>query len=148
MSKKTTIPDPEFTNPSVERVKAPHIHITPSDDRQQASLEITSGRKKIVMDLTEEQVASLIAALGAVHQVMVGAEVPSLEGVSFIPVRRTHWALQLDSASQGSVLAFQHPAYGPVGLALTPADSSKLARGLTLHQQLNDATLKASGPAN
>lgn len=136
------------TSPATERVQEPHIHIAPSEDRTHASLEVTSGRKKIVIDVTAEQVADLIVALGAVHQAMLGNAVPPIEGAKFAPVRRTQWALQLDSETQGSILAFQHPAYGPIGLALTPGDSAKLAQGLTLHQQLSAVTMNASGRAN
>ncbi|MCH4091665.1 hypothetical protein [Acetobacter sp.] len=145
MSKK---PTPAETSAPAERVRDPHIHIAASEDFKQATLTITSGRKKIVLDLNAAQVADLITGLGAVHQAMVGANIPPIEGVSFTPVRRTNWALQLDPESQGSILAFQHPAYGPIGLAMTPADAAKVAHGLSLHQQLNAATLKASGPAN
>lgn len=145
MTKKT--PNPDVALP-VERVKAPHIHIAPSEDRQHAHLEITSGRKKIAIDLTAAELAGLITALGAARQAMSGTEPPPIEGVSVNPVRRTNWALQLDPDSQGSILAFQHPAYGPVGIALPPQDSATLAKGLALHQQLNAVTLKAGGPAN
>ena len=145
MTKKT--PNPDAVLP-VERVKAPHIHITHSEDRQRAHLEITSGRKKIAIDLTGVELTGLIAALGAARQAMLGTEPPPIEGVSFSPVRRTNWALQLDPDSQGSILAFQHPAYGPVGIALTPQDSATLGKGLAMHQQLNAVTLKAGGPAN
>ncbi|MFT8896631.1 MAG: hypothetical protein ABF968_06660 [Acetobacter sp.] len=145
MSKKTT---PTETSAPAERVKDPHVHISASEDFSQATLTITSGRKKIVLDLNAAQVADLITGLGAVHQAMIGKDIPPIEGVSFTPVRRTNWALQLDPESQGSILAFQHPAYGPIGLAMTPTDAAKVAQGLSLHQQLNAATLKASGPAN
>ncbi|AQS83726.1 MAG: hypothetical protein ABF876_04060 [Acetobacter aceti] len=145
MSKK---PTPKNTPVPEEPVKDPHIHISASNDLKLASLTITSGRKKIVLDLNVAQVADLISGLGTVHQAMIGTEIPPIEGVPFTPVRRTNWALQLDPETQGSILAFQHPAYGPVGIAMAPTDAAKMAHGLSLHQQLNAATLKASGPAN
>ncbi|NHO33784.1 hypothetical protein [Acetobacter fallax] len=127
----------------------PHVHIEPSEDRTHAALTLTSGKQNIALEMNLADITSLISALGAVRNGMVtNTTVPPIEGVNVTPVRRTNWALQLDRDTQGSVLAFQHPAYGPVGLVLTPADSARLIQGLDMHRKLNEHTWNTSGPAN
>ncbi|NHN83351.1 hypothetical protein GOB93_01680 [Acetobacter musti] len=132
-----------------QKTTEPHVHIEPSEDRSHATLTLTSGRKNISLEMSLSDITSLISALGAVRAGMVAsAPPPPIEGVNVSPVRRTNWALQLDRDAQGSVLAFQHPAWGPVGLMLTPADSTRLIQGLELHRKLNEHTRNTSGPAN
>ncbi|GBR02314.1 hypothetical protein [Acetobacter oeni] len=127
----------------------PHVHIEPSEDKTRATLTLTSGDENIALEMSLADITSLINALGTIRTGMVvNTPAPSIEGVNVVPVRRTNWALQLDRDTQGSVLAFQHPAYGPVGLVITPADATRLTQGLELHRKLNEHTWNMSGPAN
>lgn len=127
----------------------PHIHIAPSEDRSRARLTITfAGGESLPLELTLAEVSDLIAALGMVRHAMLGDVQPSIAGARFTPVRKTEWALQLDRETQGSILAFQHPAYGPLGLVLAPGDSVRLCEGLDMHRRLSAMIRPASERLN
>ena len=65
---------------------------------------------------------------------MVGkAPTPPIEGAPLTPVFQTSWVVQPEALTEGSVIAFQHPAFGPVGFVLPPADIEKVVRALTVH---------------
>lgn len=146
-AKDTTAQTAETTKkPSTQA--DPHIHLAPCGDGSHAMLTLEIGRKKMEVELDQGKITDLIVALGAMRQMMGGNTTSSIEGASFTPVRRTSWALQLDPEAQGSILAFQHPAFGPIGLALTDTDAARLSKGLELHRTLNATTMKASGPLN
>lgn len=132
-----------------EKKSEPHIHIERAEDGEKTRMTLTSGRRKLSIDLTLTDLTNLIHALGAARAGLVASEpAPSLEGVNITPVRRTSWALQLDRDSQGSILAFQHPAYGPVGLTISQADATRLVQGLDLHRKLSEHTSNTSGTVN
>lgn len=116
------------------------IHI--SFDAKLRQITLTSDKQEDapVLTVEAEQLAHLINAIGMIQQQMrAGTTPPSMEGVRFTPVRQTRWVLQPDDGSDGSILAFQHPAFGPVGMVLTSSDADRLAEGLMLHHKLNHA---------
>jgi len=84
--------------------------------------------------LTLDQLSQLIASLGQARAAIV-AKIPPvpIEGAPLTPVFGTSWAVQPEALTEGSVIAFQHPAYGPVGFVLPPADTEKVVRALTTH---------------
>lgn len=89
------------------------------------------------IDLTLDQLSQLIANLGRVRYAMTATQPqPSIGNVPFLPVYSTNWALQIDALTEGSTLAFQHPAFGPVGVVFGPEDSEKLVKGLKQHRAL------------
>ncbi|WP_408744406.1 hypothetical protein [Acetobacter cerevisiae] len=61
---------------------------------------------------------------------------------------RTRWALQPEARTDGSLLAFQHPAYGPVGLVLAPQDADRLGKALQLHEQMRRDQKASRGKLN
>ncbi|MFT9398428.1 hypothetical protein [Acetobacter sp.] len=128
------------------------IDFTPADDKKTVTMTLSSddaADKPAVMSLSVEQVTQIIQILGRVRETMQeGQDVPSIEGARFTPVVRTRWALQPEASTDGSVLAFQHPAYGPVGLVLTPQDSDKLMRGLHMHQEIRRDNYANRGKLN
>ncbi|MBO1358871.1 hypothetical protein J2D73_03525 [Acetobacter sacchari] len=126
----------------------PQVHIAVSDDRTHATVAFTADEASFSLNLSRAQLASLITALGAVNQTLGGDVTPSIEGAKFTPVRRTSWAVQPDVESGGSILAFQHPAYGPLGFTLLPKDAERLAHGLQLHKQLHLDVRAAAKRAN
>ncbi|OUI89322.1 hypothetical protein HK11_00375 [Acetobacter sp. DmW_043] len=116
------------------------VDLTLADDLESVVMTLSSDDESVEavkVALSAEQVTSLLQVLGRVRETMLKDKaVPPIEGARFSAVSRTRWALQPEVVTGGSVLAFQHPAYGPVGLVLTPNDSEKLVRGLQIHHGL------------
>ncbi len=111
------------------------MRVSLSDDRAEATLEMlpASGMTGQIT-LTLEQITTLIARLGQARATMIGkVSPPPLEGVPLNPVFGTRWAVQPEALTEGSILAFQHPAYGPVAFVLPPTDVEKVVRTLTSH---------------
>lgn len=121
-----------------------------SDDRRTATLTFLEGSGlEGSIPLSLDQMTQLISSLGAVRAAMVDhIPPPPIEGVPVVPVFRTNWAVQPEALTEGSLIAFQHPAYGPVGLALVPADARRVVQALTRHQGMvhssRDAASKPS----
>ncbi|GBQ89596.1 hypothetical protein [Asaia krungthepensis] len=89
------------------------------------------------IDMSLDQLTQLIASLGRVRYAMTaGQPQPGIGNAPFLPVYSTNWALQIDALTEGSTLAFQHPAFGPVGLVFGPEDAEKLVKGLKQHRAL------------
>jgi len=108
------------------------MQVSPSDDGTGAVLKFleASGIEGEV-SLTLEQLTQLILSLGRVRSHLVETHpIPPMTGATFQPVLRTQWALQPEALTEGSVFAYQHPAFGPVGLVLTPEDTEQLIKGL------------------
>lgn len=110
----------------------PRMQVSPHEDGSGATLRFLEGSGlEGAIDLTRDQLTQLIASLGRVRSALVEEEAPPpMEKASFVPVYRTNWALQIDALTEGSMLAFQHPAYGPVGVVFSPPDAEKLLKGL------------------
>lgn len=123
------------------------MQITLSDDRQAATLVFLDGSGvEGAIAFTLEQLSELIVSLGTVRSAMVETMVPPpIEGVPVVPVLRTNWAVQPEALSEGSLIAFQHPAYGPVGLALVPEDARRVAQALTRHQAMMHSSRGETG---
>lgn len=86
------------------------------------------------ISLTPEQLTLLITSLGQARAALMSkSPVPPIEGAPLQPVFRTSWVVQPEALTEGSVIAFQHPAFGPVGFVLPPADIEKVVRALTAH---------------
>jgi hypothetical protein len=84
--------------------------------------------------LTLDQLTSLIQVLGRVReQMVVGRPVPPLEGARVQPVLHTHWYVQPEPLSEGSLFTFYHPAFGPVGLVIARDQVPDIIHILTAH---------------
>lgn len=116
------------------------IDFTLSEENQSVIMTLSEDEttdKPVSLPLSLEQVTQLVHVLGHVRETLLkGSDVPPIEGARFVPVVRTRWALQPEASTDGSVMAFQHPAYGPVGLVLTPQDAERLMHGLQLHHEM------------
>ncbi len=111
------------------------MQVAVSDDRQVTTLTLLpeSGLEGEV-PLTLDQLGQLIAILGQARAAMVDKRtVPPMEGAAFTPVYQTKWTVQPEALTEGSIIAFQHPAFGPVGFVLPPGDIEKVVRALTVH---------------
>ncbi len=115
--------------------RAARLQVTVSDDRQETTLTLLpesgiEGEMKFTLD----QLGQLIASLGQARAAMLEKRaVPPMEGAPFTPIYKTQWAVQPEALTEGSIIAFQHPAYGPVGFVLPPSDIEKVVRALTVH---------------
>ena len=111
------------------------MRVTVGSDAQSAILTLLpeSGLEGDI-PLNLEQLTQLIFGLGQARAaIMKNLPVPPIEGAHFNPVFKTQWAVQPEALTEGSVIAFQHPAYGPVGFVLPAPAIEKVVRALTVH---------------
>ncbi|WP_419730510.1 hypothetical protein [Lichenicola sp.] len=128
-------------------VRAARMQVAVSDDRRLATLKLLpeSGMDGEI-PLTLEQISQLIATLGQARAAMQDKRaVPPMEGASFTPIYKTKWTVQPEALTEGSIIAFQHPAFGPVGFVLPPADIEKVVRALTVHMGMVHSSERAPG---
>ncbi len=111
------------------------IDVSVSEDRKVARIELVSSRaQQASAELTLDQVTKLVASLGQARAAMVeNLPVPSIDGVAINPIYVTQWAVQPEARTEGSVIAFQHPAFGPVGFVLNTHDAERVVRALSGH---------------
>lgn len=99
--------------------------------------KVESGRARVTLsddsgitlnlDLDREKLLSLIRAFGAVHAEMVKQDgAPPLAGGEVRMSHGAEWWTQ--AVESGSVLAFSHQEFGPVGLFLPPDEVEQLGR--------------------
>lgn len=111
------------------------MRVSVANDMQGAILTLLpeSGLEGEI-SLSLDQITQLILGLGTARAAMMRhAPIPPIEGAQFSPVFKTRWVVQPETLTEGSVIAFQHPAYGPVGFVLPAADVEKVVRALTVH---------------
>lgn len=108
------------------------MRVAVSKDTQNATLTLLpeSGLDGEI-SLSLDQITQLIFGLGQARATMV-QNLP-IPGVHFNPVFKTRWVVQPEALTEGSVIAFQHPAYGPVGFVLPASAIEKVVRALTVH---------------
>lgn len=113
----------------------PRLAVSVAEDASHATLTLLplSGLDGS-LTLSLGQITTLIQHLGAARSRLVANEpVPPITGAAINPVFATQWAVQPEALTEGSVIAFQHPAYGPVGFVLHAADAERVIRALTSH---------------
>ncbi len=111
------------------------MRVSVSADLREASLELlpASGLQGEIK-LNLEQIGTLIARLGQARATMVAKMAPPpIDGIPLNPVYGTRWVVQPEALTEGSVIAFQHPAYGPVAFVLPAPELEKVVRTLTSH---------------
>jgi len=110
------------------------LGMTISEDRQSVAIELAAvghATAPLVLDL--DQLSDLIKALGqARHRMVEGLPVPPLEGQTVATVNRPRWYIQV-AQLDGSVLAFDHPAFGAVGFAIPRQEIATMVRILNNH---------------
>ena len=113
----------------------PRIDVSVSGDGARALVAMhASEQARAAIELSLDQLTTLIQTLGQVRTAMVASRpVPPMDGASINPVFVTQWAVQPEALTEGSVIAFQHPAFGPVGFVLPPADAERVVRALGAH---------------
>ncbi|MEE1657101.1 hypothetical protein VB618_12910 [Microvirga sp. CF3062] len=113
------------------------VGVKVSDDRQTVAIEIgsTAGPSHPVgLDLN--QLTKLIQLLGQARSRMVeGSQKLPLDGKAVETVIEPPWYVQVASID-GSLLAFDHPSYGPLAFAIPREDVVGIVRILNEHLTL------------
>ncbi len=88
--------------------------------------------------LSASQLLELIGALGSARARLL-ADLPpearerGLEASGVQAVVGPPWLVRPEALTEGSMLAFAHPAYGTVGFVLAAAEVKKMVKALTSH---------------
>ena len=114
------------------------VGVRVADDRKNVTLEIGPAEgPSAPVALNLEQLTKLIKLLGqARHRMTVGSLKQSLDGITVETVVEPPWYVQV-AAIDGSLLAFDHPSYGPVAFALPRDDVARIVRTLSAHLALS-----------
>ena len=88
--------------------------------------------------LTPGQLLELIVALGAARARLVGslpadAKERGLDAKGVQAVVGPAWVVRPEALTEGSMLAFAHPAFGTVGFVLPAGEVEKMVKALTSH---------------
>jgi hypothetical protein len=113
------------------------IGVKVSDDREAVTIEIgsTAGPSHpVALDLN--QLTRLIQLLGQARTRMVeGSQKLPLDGKTVETVIKPPWYVQVASID-GSLIAFDHPSYGPLAFAIPRADVARIVQVLNEHLAL------------
>jgi hypothetical protein len=113
------------------------IGVKVSDDRQTVTIEIgsTAGPSHpVALDLN--QLTRLLQLLGQARSRMVeDSQKLPLDGKTVETVIEPPWYVQVASID-GSLLAFDHPSYGPLAFAIPRQDVARIVQVLSEHLAL------------
>ncbi len=117
------------------------IGIRIAEDRQSVTLSVGPvGGDSLPLELSLDQLSNLISLLGETRARMVeGLPTGPLEGKSIRTVMDPNWYVQV-AQIDGSLLAFDHPAYGPVGFAIPRKDVARIVKLLSAHLALPEGS--------
>ncbi len=108
-----------------------------SDDRNVAEIEIVVDDRRlepVLMDL--DQLTKFVTLLGEVRTRMLeGRPKMDLKGHEVRTVNHPNWVIQV-AQIDGSLLAFDHPGFGPVGFAIPRSEVAEMVRVLNAHLAL------------
>jgi hypothetical protein len=113
------------------------VGVRVADDQQTTTIEIGSvGGPSSPVTLDLEQLTKLIDMLGQARLRMVeGKPKQSLDGIAIRTVIEPPWYIKVASID-GSLLAFDHPSYGPVAFELPRDDVTRIVKVLSAHLAL------------
>jgi hypothetical protein len=113
-----------------------------SDDKKGVAIEfLPHSGVAGTLNLDVNGLSHLIATLGTARQVMVaGNAIPPLEGQKIQVVFNAQWYVQPEPLSEGSVLGFYHPGFGPVGFVVPRHQVAEMVRLLTAHLGISRST--------
>jgi hypothetical protein len=113
----------------------PRMQVQLSDDKSRATIEFlpASGvTGSLTVDV--DQLLTLVRSLGQVRgQMAAGRPAPPLEGIQLEVAFNTQWYIQPEPLTEGSLLSFYHPAFGPVGFLVPREQVAEMVRLLTKH---------------
>jgi hypothetical protein len=113
------------------------VGVKVADDRQSVTIQIgPTGGASQPISLSLDQLTKLIQLLGHARSQMVnGTPKQPLEGKTVETVFEPPWYVQVASID-GSLLAFDHPSYGPVAFAVPRNGIARIVRTLNEHLAL------------
>lgn len=110
------------------------VGVRVADDRMSVTLEIgpvDGPSSPVGLDL--EQLTKVIRLLGQARQQMIrGLPAEPLKGRTVETTIEPPWYIQV-APSDGSLLAFDHPAFGPVAFAIPRVDVANIVKVLSAH---------------
>jgi hypothetical protein len=113
------------------------VGIKVADDQQAVTIEIgpvEGPSAPVALDL--EQLTKLIKLLGqARSRMVVGTRKQPLDGQTVETVFNPPWYIQV-AQIDGSLLAFDHPSYGPIAYAIPRGDVARIVEVLSDHLAL------------
>jgi hypothetical protein len=110
----------------------PRMNITVDGEEAVLSFLPGSGAEGAVT-LSADQLLEMIMGLGSVRSRLLAGRPPKLEASSVQAIVGPAWTVRPEAMTEGSMLAFAHPAFGTVGFVLGAADIQKMVRALTSH---------------
>jgi hypothetical protein len=121
----------------MSRMAETRVGIRVADDRKTVAVEIGPvGGASSPVGLDLDQLSRLIHLLGQARRRMVENLPPHpLDGKTVETIIEPMWYIQIANID-GSLLAFDHPAFGPIGFALPRKDVVKIVRTLSEHLAL------------
>jgi hypothetical protein len=113
------------------------VGIKVAEDRRTTIIEIGSvGGPSSPVELNLEQLTAVINMLGQARSRMVeGTPKQPLAGTTVETVIGPPWFVQV-AKIDGSLIAFNHPAFGPVAFAIPRYDVAKIVQILNAHLAL------------
>jgi len=113
------------------------VGVRVAEDRQSVTVEIgpvAGPSEPIALDV--DQLTKIIKRLGEARARMVeGTEKQPLDGKTVETVNDPPWHIQV-AQFDGSLIAFDHPSYGPLAYAIPRADVVNMVQVLSKHLQL------------
>jgi DNA polymerase III sliding clamp (beta) subunit (PCNA family) len=113
------------------------VGVRVADDRKSVTVElgpVEGASSPVGLDL--EQLTKVINLLGQARRRMLeGLRVEPLDGKTVRTVAKPMWYVQV-AQIDGSLLAFDHPDYGPVAFAIPRNDVAEIVRILGAHLAL------------
>jgi len=110
----------------------PRMNISVNGNQAVLSFLPGSGAEG-ALTLSVEQLLEVIVGLGSVRARLLAGRPPGLEASAVQAVVGPAWTVRPEAMTEGSMVAFAHPAYGTVGFVLPAADVEKMVRALTSH---------------
>ncbi len=120
-----------------------------ADDKSKTTIEfLPTSSISGTLELTEPQLLKLITGLGNAHAYMVvGSELPKLEGQQIEAVFNTLWYVNPELMGEATAMSFFHPAFGPLGFLIPIDQVEHMIRLLTTQVEMAKAS-KAASTAN
>jgi hypothetical protein len=113
------------------------VGVRVADDRQSVTVEIGSAEgpsEPTILDV--EQLTKVINLLGRARVLMLeGQQIEPLEGTTVDTLSNPMWYIQV-AQIDGSLLAFNHLAYGPIAFAIPKHEVAQMVGILKSHLAL------------
>jgi len=117
------------------------VGIKVADDQQTVTIEIGPAEgPSAPVALNLEQLTKLIKLFGQARSRMVtGTRKQPLDGQTVETVLNPPWYIQI-AQIDGSLLAFDHPSYGPLAYAIPREDVARIVKVLSAHLALPEGS--------